>query len=258
MFIYYRNGCGVSFLLNFVICDDTHSESIRDAIEPIIDELNIGKIVMTEKSPDKVMEYIKNNKVPTAYFLDIELNSSINGIDMARLIREKDSSSYIVFITAYEKFAFLTYKYKLNVVDYIVKPVNKNDVIYCIETICNLEKDKKFIEDDEDKKDYILNIKSGWKQYRIDARDIIYIEVIKNKIIIHIETGQISFFSTLKDVRDKLPSVGVDSIMICHKSYMVNIKKISCIDKNDVIMINGDRCPLSRRYKRGIVDAFNS
>lgn len=245
-------------MLNFVICDDTHSQSIRDIIEPIIDELNIGKIVMVEKSPDKVVEYIKNNKAATVYFLDIELNSSINGIDMARLIREKDSSSYIVFITAHEEFAFLTYKYKLNVVDYIVKPFRENDVMYCIETICNLEKEKKDIEGDGTQKDYILYIKSGWKQYRIDARDIIYIEVIKNKIVIHIETGQISFFSTLKDVRDKLSSVGVDSIMICHKSYMVNIKKISCIDKNDIIMINGDRCPLSRRYKRGIVDAFNS
>lgn len=244
-------------LLNVVICDDTHSESIRDAVEPIINELSIGKIVMVEKSPDKVLEYINYNKAPTVYFLDIELNSYINGIHMARLIREKDSFSYIVFITAHEEFAFLTYKYKLNVLDYIVKPVNNEDIKYCIESICKLENQKKVKEDDA-QKDYILNIKSGWKQYRIDVRDITYIEVIKNKIIIHVETGQISFFSTLKDFRDKLSSVGFKSIVVCHKSYMVNLKKVSCIDKNNIIMKNGDRCPISRRYKRVIMDAFNS
>lgn len=245
-------------MLNFIICDDTDAQSIREKVEPIIQELELGEIAMAENNPNKVFEYIEANKSPSVYFLDIELNTSINGIDVARLIREKDESSYIIFITAYEKFAFLTYKYKLRVMDYIVKPIKQESIRECLQAIHESEKNKKSMEYKIHKKNYILDIKSGWKQYRIDIRDIIYLEVIKNKIIIYTETGQISFFSTLKDIRDKLSSMRADSIIACHKSYLVNIKKIKQIDSMDLIMSNGHRCPLSRNYKRGITDAFGS
>ena len=245
-------------MLNFIICDDTHAQSIRDMLEPIIVELNLGKIVMTETKPDRVLEYIKNNESPSAYFIDIELDTAINGIDIARLIRNKDASSYIVFITAHQEFAFLTFKYKLQVMDYIVKPIRLEDIRDCLQTMHQSEEMKRTERNGENYGNYILEIKSGWKQYRIDIRDIIYIEVIKNKIMIHKEKGQISFFSTLKGIRDKLCCIDSDSFRVCHKSYLVNMKKVKQIDRMELIMSNGDRCPISRSHKRGIIDAFVS
>ncbi|MCQ1531255.1 LytR/AlgR family response regulator transcription factor [Lutispora saccharofermentans] len=245
-------------MLNFVICDDMEAKSIRTVIEPMIKELNLGRIVLSETKPDRILNYIKHNDTTSVYLIDIELDTSVNGIDIARLIRDRDASSYIVFITAHQEFAFLTYKYKLRVMDYLVKPLKPEDIRQCLESICELEKKRKAIEDDNHQKNNTLSIKSGCRQYRVNVEDIIYLEVIKNKIIIHTETGKISFICTLKDVRDKLSRMGNDIIMDCHKSYMVNINKVQGIDNMDIIMSNGDRCPLSRNHRKEIIDAFGS
>lgn len=245
-------------MLDFIICDDMEAKNIKTVVEPMIKELNLGKIVLAETKPDRVLDYIKYNDNASVYLIDIELDTSISGIDIARLIRDRDASSYIVFITAHQEFAFLTYKYKLRVTDYLVKPLKPEDIRQCLESIRELEEKRKAIEDDIHQKNNILSIKSGCRQYRVNVEDIIYLEIIKNKIIIHTETGQISFFCTLKDIRDKLSRMGNDSIMDCHKSYMININKVQGIDNMDIIMSNGDRCPLSRNHRKEIIDAFNN
>ncbi|MFA7573612.1 MAG: LytTR family DNA-binding domain-containing protein [Lutispora sp.] len=245
-------------MLNFIICDDTHAQSIRDVVEPIIVELNLGKIVIFETKPDKVLDYINNNTNTSVYFIDIELDTTINGIDIARLIRDKDDSSYIVFITAHQEFAFLTYKYRLQVIDYIVKPIRQEDIRDCLQEIHKSEEVKKIQRGLKNQENYILEVKSGWKKYRIDIRDIIYVEVTRNRIVIHTERGQTSFLATLKEIRDRLCCMDADSFMVCHKSYLVNIKKIKLLDKTELIMSNGERCPISRSYKRGIIDALDS
>lgn len=245
-------------MLNFIICDDTDAQIIRDAVEPVLEELNLGKIIIAENNPDRVIEYAKKDNSPSVYFLDVELNASLNGIEVARYIRERNDAAYIVFITAYEEFAFLTYKYKLHAMDYIVKPIKHEDIKNCLQSIIESEEREKTRRDENNIKSYILDIKSGWKHYRIDARDIIYLEVIKNKVIIHTEMGQISFLATMKEIKDKLCYIDAKSFKSCHKSYLVNIKKIKLVAGMDLIMANGDRCPISRNCKREIIDAFSS
>ncbi len=245
-------------MLNFIICDDTHAQSIKDAVEPILQELNLGKIVLAETKPNSVLDYIESNEEPSVYLLDIELSALINGIDMARLIREKDDDSYIIFITSHEEFAIMTYKYKLHVMDYIVKPLNQQDIRNCLQTILESEINKKNMQKINNQENNILNIKSGCQQHMIDIRDIIYFEVIKNKIIIHTEKGQISFFSTMKEIKDKLFSMKIDRFVVSHKSYLVNMKKIESVEKSDITMSNGYRCPLSRNYRKEIINAINS
>lgn len=73
----------------------------------------------------------------------------------------------------------------------------------------------------------------------------------KNKLImLHFDRGKWSFYDTLKGIAAELPT----GFVRCHRSYIVNAGHIRRIDriKNQIVLEDGDRIPLSARYKKQI------
>lgn len=116
--------------MNLIICEDDRRfrENINKVVnrEIIINDYNVKISLVTDKE-EEILNYVKNHLYDeNIYFLDIELNTKNEGIDLARKIREYDKRGYIVFITSHEELAILTYKYKLAAFDYIVKSTFEN------------------------------------------------------------------------------------------------------------------------------------
>jgi two-component system, LytTR family, response regulator AgrA len=239
--------------LNFILADD-QEESLRSTksyMERLIKNNNIdGKIVCYTKNPEDVINYSKEHKDEiNIYILDINFEHEINGIALARNIREQEPFAYIIFLTAYIQHSMLIFKYRLKAYDFLVKPISYSDLEECI---IALKQDFNNMSKHElPSINKSITFKSGYHEYQISINQILYIESFGPKIIIHMMNGEIESYATLKDIETMISKI-TDIFVRSHKSYIVNLKFIKKIDlqNQEIIMINGDRCLISRTQKK--------
>lgn len=244
---------GDTLKFNFVLADDKEEALISTSsyIERLLKKNNIeGRIMCSTRNPEEVLKYSReNHEKINVYILDINFQGEINGLWLARDIREREPYAYIIFLTAYIQHSMLIFKYRLKVFDFLVKPITYTDLEDCI---IALQQDFNNISHygmPSLKK--TITLKSGYQDYQIDINEIIYIESFGPKLIIHMLDGQIETYGTLKDLENMLKSV-TDVVFRCHKSYIINLDHIKKADilKQEVIMSNGEMCLISRAHKK--------
>ena len=211
--------------MNIVICEDDiqFCNYIKSILEKyIVNNHFNSKIVLTTSNPDNVINYIHN---------------------IASIIRENDYMSPIIFITNYGEMMSLTYEYKLEALDFIIK----NNLASLKQRICE---NLKYIETRQ-QKGYMkcLNIKNKQKNFSVPFDKICYIESIKSthKLILYYDNGMITFYALLKDIEKELDS----RFIRCHKSIIVNKNKIVNIDKkkHTIELSHNYHCIYSPRCK---------
>ena len=111
-------------MLNVFICEDNTIE--RNKFEKIIKDIimieNLDMDVsLSTGNPEDILSYLDNNSVSGLYFLDIDLKNKINGLKLAEKIREYDPRGFIVFVTTHTEMSYLTFIYKVEAMDYIIK-----------------------------------------------------------------------------------------------------------------------------------------
>lgn len=232
--------------MNIVICED--DISFRAKIEEMIDEYiadtdSNSKRVLSSGSGEKIIEYVQNNSELTIYFLDIQLKGVVNGFDIASEIRKKDWNSSIVFITSYKEKITLTYDYKLELLDYIVKSEP--------DKICSKVRECMRIAEKRQNVGYdgSLTVLSKRFNTTIPYNEIFMIEAIKgsHKLLLHYASGVFEFYSSISEIMKKLDS----RFLKCHKSVIVNTDKIRTVDKKEhlIILENGMSCEYAPKSK---------
>lgn len=73
------------------------------------------------RDPHALLNAAEKNGGTGLYFLDIQLNSDINGLELARQIRLLDPSGYIIFLTTHSEMMALTFQYHVEALDFITK-----------------------------------------------------------------------------------------------------------------------------------------
>ena len=232
--------------MNIVICEDdkNYCSYMVDVLSHHIHAVQSNsKIVKVTSDIDDIMKYIENNAEITIYYLDIKLCGSQNGFYIASKIRERDYLSHIIFVTNYGELMPLTYEYKLEALDYIVKE-NTDEMRQRICAALDFAEQRQH-------KGYIkcLNIQNKQKNFSIPFEEICYIESIKSshKLQLYYDTGIITFYGLLKDIQEQLD----DRFLRCHKSIIINVEKIVSVDKQQHIVVLGPgyTCSYSAKYK---------
>ncbi|WP_142415613.1 LytR/AlgR family response regulator transcription factor [Hathewaya massiliensis] len=241
-------------MLKVVICEDNKSqrEKITQIVENTIlrEEFNM-ELAVSSQDPNEVLAYMENNKSMVGiYFLDVDLHASMNGIKLAEKIRELDPNGFIIFVTTHSEMSFLTFEYKVEAMDYIIKDNYQNikeRVNKCIAKANNLYYSK------NNKEDKFFTVNCDDTVLNIRFCDILFFETAEqvHKVRIHQENRQVEFYGTLKDIEEGLD----DRFYRCHRSFIVNKDKINSIDKKEriIYMVNGEQCFASTRYIRGLV-----
>ena len=234
---------------NIIICEDNEIQrnTITSIIENEIKSFDC-KIALTTDNPYKVINHIYNRKNSFIYFLDVNLNSDINGFELAQSIRTYDPNAYIIFLTEHPELALFTFKYKVQALDYIIKGDSKiirSRIVECLKFIYDADfyNNKSRLPIDTD--DSIIFL---------DYNDILFFETANkdHKISVHTVKGQYEFYGTLKNIEKTAP----DYFCKSHRSYLINTKKIKSIDKNKRIaeMINRETCYISVRYMKKLLE----
>jgi two-component system, LytTR family, response regulator AgrA len=240
-------------MLKIFICEDNQEQKERftKIIQDIMDIENFDmEIALTTACPEEVVNFISKYNNTGIYFLDVDLKSKINGINLAAEIRKYDPRGFIIFVTTHSEMSYLTFEFKVEAMDYILKDnyeVMKERIHQCIVN-ANTKYSAKVTELQKN-----FSIKVGDKLININFNKILFFETssVIHKIVIHALDRQLEFYAKMKDIEGKLD----DSFYKCHKSYIVNKNNIIEIDRNKRIayMINGEQCLISARLLRDLL-----
>ena len=232
-------------MLNFIILDDdaTHNINTNKRLQLVFKKYAMeASIALQTTKPDDVVEYsLSNNTENNVYLLDVNVQSNINGIDVANSIRELDAKAYIVFVSAHPEFVMPSLKTK--VFDYLIKPVSIDTLAECINSIY-----KDFMKVNSDKVQSIA-IKSGFNMYTLRFDEIAFFEKYGHLLVVHRVSGKIESSESLDSIECKLDK---EIFFRCHKSFIVNISHIIRIDflSNIIYLKNGETCAVSKRCKK--------
>lgn len=228
-------------MMNVIIVDD--EPLALDILETYLEQLPELNLVARCENAMEARAVLKEHKVD-AIFLDIQM-PGMTGIDFAKTLADPP---LIVFTTAFPNFALEGFE--LNAVDYLLKPVSfdrfKKAVQKCFEKIESNPKSNQDLE--EIKQDYIF-VKADKKLIKVKYSDILYIEGLKDYVIIRTETGRVITLQTMKSLEDKMPA---NKFMRVHRSYIVNIDKISAINGNVVELMEKNeikQIPIGKNYR---------
>jgi len=240
-------------MLKAIVCEDNDKQ--RNIFTSIIENTIMreqidAKVVLSTSEPMKVLEYINNNLEDVyIYFLDIDLNCNINGIKLAERIREMDKLGFIVFVTTHSEMSFLTFEYKVEAMDYIIKDDQskiKERINSCLLKAYERSNSK-------GKDDKIFSLKTDDKIINIKYSEILFFETSDtvHKVKVHELNRLVEFYSKLKDIEIQLD----ERFYRCHRACIVNKDNIKEIDKKNKIiyMINGETCFASSRELRSLV-----
>ena len=191
------------------------------------------------------MNYLKENPVDLV-FLDIQMES-LSGIELLKLLKDKPS---VILTTAFDSYALEAFN--LDVDDYLLKPISFERFMKATEKIYNkllLQKQpitQKPNRKSENKEFFF--VKSEFRIQRIDFKDILYIEGMKEYLIIKMENEKVFTLQSFNEILSSLPALNFIRV---HKSYIISLNKINSIRKNK-IYVGEKTIPIGSTYK----DAF--
>ena len=200
-----------------------------------------AEISFKTTTPNELLAYLKNNKVDVL-IIDIELNSSINGLCLAEKIRKTDKECYFIFITGHFEFMPMAYKYKT--FDFLSKPITKEV----------LEQTMKRLFDDisGSKKKFI---KLDNKNTIINEDDIKYIKRDGMKVIFHTNSRDYEIYSSFNKLQNKLPN----NFIRCHKSFIANINNVTKVEPlSNMIYFTDSSCDIGPKYKNNFMEMINN
>ncbi|MBP2058808.1 two-component system response regulator AgrA [Lactobacillus colini] len=251
-----------------IVCDDEPAiarniaDQITVAWENIQDENEQFKnksleLSLVATSFEEVAGYIVAHDVKNAiYFLDIEISkdkSSKTGVDLADFIKSRDENSQIVFVTAYDKYAPLTYERRIGAIDYI----NKNQHSECLikrMTQTLLDCVENINENIDDTVQY-FSFKWGRQYQKIKVSEIYYLESnnLNHKLNLIFASGESEIKGAIKTI-DKEN----DFLMKVSQSCLINPNNVQRIDLDEkkIFFPDGSSVYYSRSNTNKIIERF--
>lgn len=175
-------------------------------------------------------------------FLDINM-PELSGLDFLKSLRE---APMVVFTTAYPQYALESYE--LEAIDYLVKPIRIERFLKAVNKAENylklLQQDGNSSQVEKIEDDYVF-IKADRKYFKIYFKDILYIEGLKDYVVIYTNDNKIITSMNVKTIAAQLPQAIFARVS---KSYIVNTLHISSFD-NELIYINNHEIPLGQIFK---------
>ncbi|NNF23029.1 MAG: response regulator transcription factor [Saprospiraceae bacterium] len=213
-----------------------------DILETYIDKLPDLELVAKCDNAIDANEMIQSADIDLV-FLDIQM-PQMTGIE---LVKSLSNPPKIVFTTAYEEYAIDGFE--LNAVDYLMKPIAFDRFLKAV----NKVKDSMAPKSNNAQSEDFFFVKADKKLVKIHFNEILYIEGLKDYVIIKKEAGRVIALQTMKSLETKLPD---QIFMRVHRSYIVNIQKIKAVIGNAIEIIESGQpkhIPIGKNYKEDLI-----
>ncbi|MBF4487664.1 MULTISPECIES: LytTR family DNA-binding domain-containing protein [unclassified Flavobacterium] len=203
-----------------------------------ISKLDYLEVVGTCSNALKAAEILRNTTVDLM-FLDIKM-PQITGFDFLKSLRNPPA---VIFTTAYREYALESYE--LDIVDYLLKPITFDRFFKAVDRYLRISgpvNNKVIMPTQED----FIYIKNASKYNKINVDSILYIESVKDYIIVHQKDGiKLNAKYKISDIQIELQD---KSFLRIHRSFIINLKNITAFTAYDV-EIGTIEIPIGASYK---------
>ena len=176
-------------------------------------------------------------------FIDIQMKK-MDGIKMAKRIRESDNNIALVFTTGVAE--YISEGYEVEALHYLIKPIREEKVVQCLERAIKKKCDTEYI---------IFRGEDG--VFKFDKRKIMYVEASGHNTVFNVlENGRCVSYTVLEAVKNVEKKLDGDNFVKCHRSYICNLEFVHSIGKNDIIFDDSSKIPVSRRAYPVVTEAF--
>jgi two-component system response regulator AgrA len=245
-------------MLRIYICEDEDAQRLKIAkciTDYIMAENYDAQLSLAASGPDELLAAITGSRDTGLYFLDVDLNHEMNGIKLAETIRRHDPRGYIIFITTHGEALPLTFKYKVEAMDYIIKDDIENigpRIAACVKDAYT-----KHTSQADSGHNYVFKM-TEQRLVAMPYDKIIFIETAPNvprKVILHSDDGLYEYYGKLDEIHKKLDG----RFFRCHKSFIVNTRAIETVDGKDglIRLRGGQSCLASTRRVNKLIDIMS-
>ena len=194
---------------------------------------------------------------PDLLFLDIQM-PDLNGMELASMVPDH---TRVIFTTAFKEYAFESYE--VNALDFLLKPIRYSKFMVAVEKAQQWfgrgEEGSQIGTDSQSGTDsqnhatqnsvaptsLFLRVDGELRQVAID--DILYVSGMKDYVVFYLEGNRkMVTHLTMKAVEDMLPT---NAFLRVHRSYIVALRKIRSIDRNNCIYIGKEVIRVTDAYK---------
>lgn len=203
--------------MNAIIVDDEYLA--REELKYFIQNYSDIQVVAELSDGAEALKYLQKNQVD-AIFLDINI-PFLDGVLLAKSINTFEHKPYIVFITAYREHAVEAFE--IEAFDYILKPYSEVRILSMLHKLENAGQSQHLPEANSSKPSKI----NLWKQDKIvvtNVNEICYCEANERVTKVFTVNGEYQFNQSISELYEQLPK---DVFFRCHRSYIVNLNKIS-------------------------------
>ncbi len=229
-------------MIHITICDDERSqvEYLAAIVRNWASERGLAVRVSDYASSESYLFAYEQDKSADILLLDIQMKE-LDGVALARKIRQDNDDVQIVFITGYADYIALGYD--VSALHYLMKPISSEKLFEILDkAVARLKQTEK-----------TLLVDTSNETVRILQSDILFIEAFAHSVEINI-VGSDALVAP-QSISEIEKSLGGDFIR-CHRSYIVALRHIARITKTDVILDSGKAIPLSRRLYNDVNRAF--
>jgi DNA-binding LytR/AlgR family response regulator len=232
-------------MLRVALCEDESiiAETQAGACREILGRMSVPYEIAVFGSAEDVLTAFSNNGNRFDFILLDIVMDGMDGLALAKRIRETDRETAIVFLTSHAEFWPMGYDHDVRAFHYLIKPVKPEE----------LEKLIRIVYREKYQANYYV-LKTGPSNQRIAIRDIIALETVGRTVEIA-TTGNrtLTYRGKLADLLRELPG---GHFIRCHRAYAVNPRNIAEFHRTEVIAVNGKRIPVSRSYLKQASDVF--
>lgn len=194
-----------------ILCED-HAVQLNQ-LETIIKNFilfhtELFQLYLKTTNPIEVEQFLRKVR-PTKgiYILDIDLNHSMNGIDLAEKIRAQDVEAKIIFITTHEEMMPLTIQRRVETLGFVTK--DQPFESYRAEIVELLVLAQKRIDASRNKKNQAFVFSIGSQTFTLDLQEICFVEPssLPHRLILHTLNGQYEFYEKLTTLENQYPTL---------------------------------------------------
>ncbi len=216
--------------MRIAICDDSVQDArfVQNIVTSWANSKGLALQTLTFPSAESFLFHYAEDKNFDILLLDIEMGQ-MDGVTMAKRIRQENETVQIVFITGYSD--YIAQGYEVAALHYLMKPVNEEKLCTVLERA--VEKLK------QNERSLLLEL-SG-EMVRISMHEIRYLDVLKNYVTVHAKqdyTVKRSLAELEKELDERFFRVG--------RSLILNLKFIRRVTKTQVYLSDGSVLPLPR------------
>ena len=179
--------------------------------------------------------------------MDIELNTTcLDGMGLARQIREGNSVSQpvLIFVTGYERYVFDAFD--VGAFQYLLKPVNEEKFARIFaRAVAQIGAKRK-------KTARTLTLQSAGISRTVPLDSIYYIESSNHKVVLRLKDGEFSCYAKIRDLEAELG----DQFCRVHKGYLVNLAYVEGYSKTELTLISGENLLISKYKYQDFVKAY--